>query len=200
MTHKLIFLASLCALCVSNAVVAATPETYELDLARALVTWEVKHFATSTTRGRFFAKGGSITLDREAGKGKVDVVIDMPTLSTGVLPFDARLKGEEFFDTKNYPEGRFTGTRLRFKANELVEVRGDLTLRDKTMPATLTATHFNCYVRPAIENVPERQVCGGDFETTISRGQFGMAFGWPFISDNVRLLIQIEAFKMPSTQ
>jgi polyisoprenoid-binding protein YceI len=173
----------------------AGEQLYEIDLARAVVYWEVKHFATSTTRGRFFAKGGSIALDREAGKGKVDVVIDMPTLSTGVLPFDARLKGEEFFDTKNYPEGHFTGTRLRFKDNALVEVRGDLTLRDKTMPTTLTASNFNCYSRPALENIPAREVCGGDFETTISRGQFGMAFGWPFISDSVRLLIQIEAFK-----
>jgi polyisoprenoid-binding protein YceI len=169
----------------------AATETYDIDLMHAKVTWEVKHFATSTTRGRFMVKGGSIVLDRATQQGKVDVTIDMTSLSTGVAPFDARLKGEEFFDIKAYPEGRFTGARMRWQDGALVEVRGDLSLRDRTMPTTLAASHFNCYTRES----DSKDICGGDFETTISRGQFGMAYGWPFISDKVRLLIQIEAVK-----
>jgi polyisoprenoid-binding protein YceI len=185
-------------LLVTSPIINASSETYLVDLNHSTVHWEVKHFATSTTRGRFLAKHGSITLDRAEKSGKVNVLIDMPSISTGVAPFDAKLKSEDFFDTKNYPEGRFTGERVRFDENGApTEVRGDLTLRDKTMPATLTASNFKCAVRPATEQQPEREVCGGDFETTISRGQFGMSYGWPFVSDKVRLLIQIEAIKQP---
>ena len=42
----------------------------------------------------------------------------------------------------------------------------------------------------------KREVCGGDFETTIARSQWGMNYGLNFgLPDNVRLLIQIEAVK-----
>ena len=41
----------------------------------------------------------------------------------------------------------------------------------------------------------QREVCGGDFETTLVRSQYGMTYSQNFISDNVHLLIQIEAIK-----
>jgi polyisoprenoid-binding protein YceI len=42
----------------------------------------------------------------------------------------------------------------------------------------------------------KREVCGGDFETTIDRTAFGMAYGidWGFPKD-VKLVIQVEAIK-----
>ena len=57
---------------------------------------------------------------------------------------------------------------------------------------TLTATNFNCYDSTMLK----REVCGGDFETTITRSQWGMGWGLAFgIPDKIRLLIQVEAVK-----
>ncbi len=54
----------------------------------------------------------------------------------------------------------------------------------------LTASRFNCYLSPLLN----RQVCGGDFETTIERSQWGVTWGIPFgFEDRVRLLVQVEA-------
>ena len=52
--------------------------------------------------------------------------------------------------------------------------------------------NFNCYNSPMLK----REVCGGDFEATIVRSQYGMNYGlqWGF-SDPVRLIIQVEAVK-----
>jgi polyisoprenoid-binding protein YceI len=66
-----------------------------------------------------------------------------------------------------------------------------LTLRGVTKPVTLTATGFNCYDNPRLK----REVCGGDFETTIQRSQFGITYAAPVSPDAVRLLIQVEAIK-----
>ena len=71
------------------------------------------------------------------------------------------------------------------------EVTGNLTLLGQTHPVTLKATKFNCYTNPLVK----REVCGGDFETTIARSQWGISYGVPGIPDNIRLLIQIEAIK-----
>jgi polyisoprenoid-binding protein YceI len=42
----------------------------------------------------------------------------------------------------------------------------------------------------------KREVCGGDFETTIQRSNFGMDWGLKMgFPDNVRLVVQVEAIK-----
>ena len=42
----------------------------------------------------------------------------------------------------------------------------------------------------------KRQVCGGDFETTIDRTAFGMDYGIQYgFPKEVRLVIQVEAVK-----
>jgi polyisoprenoid-binding protein YceI len=42
----------------------------------------------------------------------------------------------------------------------------------------------------------KREVCGGDFETTIQRSQWGVSYGLNMgMQDNVRLVVQVEAVK-----
>ena len=56
----------------------------------------------------------------------------------------------------------------------------------------LKAVNFNCYDNPMLK----REVCGGDFETTFDRTQFGadygVAYGFP---KDVKVVIQVEAIK-----
>jgi polyisoprenoid-binding protein YceI len=56
----------------------------------------------------------------------------------------------------------------------------------------LKAQNFNCYNSPMIK----REVCGGDFDTTIVRSQYGVSYGLNYgFPDNVHLVIQVEAVK-----
>jgi polyisoprenoid-binding protein YceI len=83
------------------------------------------------------------------------------------------------------------GEKFSFEGDKVTEVAGTLTMLGKTNPVTLKASGFNCYNNPIFK----REVCGGDFETTITRSQFDMKYGLPGIPDAIRLLIQIEAIK-----
>jgi polyisoprenoid-binding protein YceI len=112
-------------------------------------------------------------------------------VSTGVGPLDGHLKSKDFFDTTNNPSAKFIGDKFVFNGDKVAEVTGSLTLMGKSNPVTLKATNFNCYQNPMLK----REVCGGDFETTITRSQWGISYGVPGIPDNIRLLIQIEAIK-----
>lgn len=177
---------------ITLASVPAHAATYSIDPTHTFVTWEVNHFGTSTSRGRFDKKEGSVTFDRTARTGKVDITIDTASISTGVAPFNAHLKSKDFLNTAAHPKARFVGERLVFNGDKVSEVVGTLTLLGKTQPVTLKATHFNCYDNPIFK----REVCGGDFETTIARSQWGMNWGIDMgIPDSVRLLIQVEAIK-----
>ncbi len=169
----------------------AQSATYQVEPTHTFITWEAKHFGTSTSRGRFDKKSGMITLDKAGKSGKADITIDMTSINTGVAPFDNHLKSADFFAADKFPEAKFSGTEFKFDGDKLSEVVGTLTLRGITQPATLKATGFGCYDHPMLK----REVCGGDFETTIARSKFDVKYGLPGIPDNIRLLIQVEAVK-----
>ncbi|MDO9314484.1 MAG: YceI family protein [Burkholderiaceae bacterium] len=179
------------ALLVTAGLAQAESAAYNVEPTHTYVTFEVRHFGTSTNRGRFDKKEGTITIDRAAKTGQADITIDMTSISTGLALFDTHMKGENFFKAKDFPTARFVGDKFSFDGDKVTAVAGTLTLLGKTQPVTLTATHFNCYDSPFLK----REVCGGDFETTIQRSTFGMTYGLPGIPDNIKLLIQIEAVK-----
>jgi polyisoprenoid-binding protein YceI len=193
MKHKILFAAVAATMAAATMSSAAWAQSaaYQIDPTHTFVTWEAKHFGTSTSRGRFDKKSGMITLDKAAKTGKADITIDMTSINTGVTPFDAHLKRDDFFAAEKFPEAKFSGTEFKFDGDKLSEVAGTLTMRGITQPATLKATGFGCYDHPMLK----REVCGGDFETTITRSKFDMKYGLPGIPDNIRLLIQVEAVK-----
>ena len=170
----------------------AQPATYAIDPTHTFVTFEAKHFNTSTLRGRFDKKEGSVTLDKAGKSGKADITIDAASIDTGVAALDTHLKSKDFFNAAEFGTAKFSADKFHFNGDKVSEVAGTLTLLGKTQPVTLKASNFNCYVNPMLK----REVCGGDFETTIARTQYGMSYGLAYgLPDNIRLLIQIEAIK-----
>jgi len=169
----------------------AQSATYALDPTHTTVFFEAKHFGTSTNRARWDKKEGTITLDKAAKTGKVEVTLDMNSISSGVAPFDGHLKSKDFFAAAEFPTAKFVGDKFTFNGDKVTSIAGELTIRGKTNPVTLTANNFNCYENPMMK----REVCGGDFETTIQRSQWGITYGVPGIPDSVRIVIQAEAVK-----
>ena len=165
--------------------------TYAVEPMHTYVTFEVRHFATSTNRGRFDKKEGSIALDRAAKTGRADITIDTASISSGLPLFDGHLRGDNFLRVKDFPTAKFVGDKFSFDGDKVSAVSGTLTLLGKTQPITLNATHFNCYDNPMLK----REVCGGDFEATLQRSAYGMSYGLPGIPDSVKLVIQIEAVR-----
>ncbi len=187
-------LVSLFALAAATAMTAGAAQaaTYAIDPTHTFVTFEIGHFGASTNRGRFDKKQGSVEFDRAAKTGKVDITIDTTSVNTGTPAFDKHLQSADLFDAAKHPTIKFVSDKFSFNGDKVSEVTGQLTLLGKTAPVTLKATQFNCYDSPMLK----REVCGGDFETTIDRTQWGMNYGveWGF-PKNVRLVVQIEAVK-----
>lgn len=176
-----------------SASVAAEPVSYSIEPTHTFVNWEARHFGVSTSRGRFDRTTGQVRYDAQSRTGRVEITIDLKSVSTGVAPFDAHLRKEDYFDVERFPEARFVSTELRHEGDRLVEVHGSLTMRGVTKPLTLKARRFSCYDNPFLK----REVCGGDFEATVTRSQYGMVHGLPVIvpDDAIRLQIQVEAVR-----
>jgi polyisoprenoid-binding protein YceI len=181
-----------CLIAAAATTAHAESATYTIDPSHTFVTFEASHYGTSTLRGRFDKKDGAVTLDKSGKTGKAEITIDMSSVSTGVPPLDTELKNKQFFNAAEFSSAKFSADKFSFNGDKVTEVVGTLTLLGKTQPVTLRATNFNCYINPMLK----RETCGGDFETTITRGQYGMSYGLNFgLPDAIHLLIQIEAIK-----
>lgn len=171
----------------------AQAPNYAIDPTHTFVNYENGHYGTTTNRGRFSTKDGTLYFDRAGKAGKVEVIIDISSVNTGVDFLNRQIQGKDFFNVADFPTATFTSDTFVFDGDKVSEVPGKLTLKGQTHPVVLKALKFNCYVNPLVK----REVCGGDFETHIQRSQWGVLWGLQFgFEDDVRLIIQIEAIKL----
>ncbi len=177
------------------ATIRAAAETYAFDPANTFVQFEVRHFGTSTLRGRFGPLQGQVMIDAQAGRGRLGLAIPLASLNTGFKPLDSRLKEPDLLDATAQPIAWFVAERFRFDGDRLLELRGEFTLRGVSVPLSLRALRFAC----SDATTPPRR-CGGDFEGELLRSEFGATFGLPFVADEVRLKVQVEALRLADPQ
>lgn len=180
-----------CLLSGNLATASAQGVTYALDPTHTRVHWEVLHFGTSTSRGRFDDITGSLALNAATGTGEVSVSIGTASVNTGVAPLDSVLRGS-YLASSEHPQAYFVASGWHWKAGAPLELRGEFTLRGVSQALQLRAPQLSCYTHPMLQ----REVCGADLAGELTRSDFGITDGLPFVGDTVRLLIQVEAIRM----
>ncbi len=186
-TLKLIALSLLAA----GAAPVIAADNYTIDPAHTYPSFEADHMGLSVWRGKFKKTSGQITLDRAAKTGTIDIKIDTATLDFGLDAMNTHARSADIFDVQKYPEATYKSTSIKFEGDKPVAVEGELTLHGVTKPVALTINKFNC----AIDGMSKRERCGADVSASFNRADFGISFGVPKFSPEVKLAIQVEALK-----
>ena len=174
-----------------SSIAFAAPETFVLDTNHTKPRFEYSHFGYSTQVSRFDTVTGTITIDRAAKTGSVDVTIDAKSVSTGYALFNGHIQGEDFFDTAKYPTITYKSDKLNFDGDMLVGVEGNLTIKGVTKPVTLTVTSMLCKPHP----MAKKDACGANATAQVKRSDFNMGKYAPAVSDEVTLSIPVESMK-----
>ena len=168
----------------------ATQERYTIDPQHTFPSFEADHMGMSHWRGKFNRSSGSVLLDKAAGKGTVEVEIDLASVDFGLDALNTVAVGKELFDTAKYPKATYRGELADFVDGAPTRVRGQLTLHGVTRPVELRITRFKCMPHP----LSKRDWCGADAEASFDRSQFGLDAGKDYGFDMaVALRIQVEA-------
>lgn len=170
---------------------AAAPERFTIDSRHTYPSYEVQHLGISLQRGRFDKTQGHVTIDTEAGRGSLEVSIDLASLDTGDRKLDEHLRGDDFFKAAQNPRIVFRAADFAFAGGELRRVEGELSMAGVTHPATLEAAFFRCTTHPMVK----RKLCGGEFTARVKRSDWGISYGIPSVADDVLLRINVEALK-----
>jgi polyisoprenoid-binding protein YceI len=174
-----------------SAAAYAAPETYVIEPTHSMPRFEYSHLGYSIQLSRFDATSGTITLDRAAKTGAIDVTIDAKSVNTGSVLFNAHIQAEDFLDTAKYPAIRYRSDKLKYEGDKLVAVEGELTIKGVTKPVTLTVHSLLCMPHPMLK----KDACGATASAKVKRSDFNMGKHAPYVGDEVTLTLPVEAIK-----
>ena len=170
---------------------AVTGGTYKADPGHTLVRWEVDHLGFSPYFGIFGDVTGTLVLDpRNPAAAKVDVTIPVSKVTTASRGLTEHLLragkdgGKPDFFGASPPDARFVSTKVTPRGNAATIV-GNLTLNGVTRPVTLDARFYGAGKMPA--QMGGKENVGFKASTTIKRSDFGIGYGVPMVSDEVKL-------------
>lgn len=167
----------------------AAPVTYNVDSSHTYPRFSYSHFGLSTQLSSFSKTSGKVVFDAEAKTGSVDITIDMKSVNTGFADFNSHIQGEDFLDTAKFPTANFKSTRVVFDGDKPKTIDGLLTIKGVTKPVTLTVTSFLAMPHPMVK----KPALGANAHTMIKRTEFNAGKYAPYVGDDVRIDIAIEA-------
>ena len=182
--------------CGALGVAAAAPVTYEIDSNHTYPSFEADHMGgLSKWRGKINSTTGTVTVDKEAQTGMVEVTMDMTSIDFGHDQLNEHAKTADIFNVAEFPTAEYTGELVDWQDGAPTAVDGTLTLHGESKPVRLDIRSFKCQPHPQ----QGREVCGADAVAQINRADFGVNFGQNFGFDmGVTLQIQIEALALPN--
>ncbi len=169
----------------------AAPDTYVLDGTHSFPRFSYSHFGYSTQLSHFEKTSGKVVFDKVAKTGSVDIVIDTKSVNTGYATFNEHIQGEDFLDTAKYPTATFKSTKVNFVGDKPSTVEGNLTLKGVTKPVVLTVTSFQAMPHPMLK----KDAIGANAYTVVKRSEFNAGKYAPYVGDEVRIDIAVEAIK-----
>ncbi len=192
MTKLKLFSAAIFAFTISSQASFAEGVKYQIEPNHSHVNWTANHFGFSNQTGKFSDISGEINFDeKKPQNSSVDVTIKIASLTTGLSKFDGHLKSADFFDEKQFPTAKFVSKKVKVTGKNTAKIEGELTLHGVTKPVTLNAK-FN---KSDVSVITQKPTVGFSATSTIKRSEFGMNYAVPAVSDEISLLIEVEANK-----
>jgi len=170
----------------------AAPEAYVLDASHSQVVFNYNHLGYSTTYGMFSGFEGEIMFDQEdPANSSVNVSMPLMSMFTGWEAREAHLMSADFFEAAEGDMVTFNSTGIEVTGDNTANITGDLTMNGVTKSVVLDATLNQASNHP----MAEKPGAGFDATTTLLRSDFEVGAFAPFVSDEINVVISIEAMK-----
>ncbi|NHB84586.1 YceI family protein [Tessaracoccus sp. HDW20] len=170
--------------------------TYVLDPSHTTLSFITRHAMVTKVRGSFEQFEGQAIVNGAAPEStKLEVSIDAASINTRNADRDAHLRSADFFDAEQFPKLTFVGTDAAIKG-DVVEITGDLTIKDVTRPVTFPL-EFAGTAKDPFGNVR----VGLEGSAQILRSDFGLTWnaaletGGFLVSDKITLELEISAIE-----
>ena len=176
---------------ISTTTLPLAAGTWTADPSHTTVGFVVRHLGLSKVRGRFDGVTAQLVVGDDLASSSVSAVIEMGTVKTGNADRDAHLASSDFFNAETNGTVKFASTAIEVTGETTAQITGDLTINGVTKAVVLEA-RLNQKGDHPMMNKPW---VGFDATTTVLRSEFNLGMFAPYISDEVKIDISIEAMK-----
>ncbi|WP_040283328.1 YceI family protein [Tessaracoccus massiliensis] len=170
--------------------------TYVLDPTHTTLSFVTRHAMVTKVRGSFEEFEGQAVVDgANPGNTTLEVKINPASVNTRNADRDNHVRSADFFDVENYPVWTFKGTDFAING-DVVEVTGDLTIKDTTKSITIPLEY-----QGAAKDPFGNMRVGFEGSTQVSRADFGLTWnaaletGGFLVSDKITLECEISAIQ-----
>lgn len=173
----------------------AAPTTFILDSSHSQIVFSYDHLGYSTTFGMFSGFEGEIAFD-EADPAASSVFVSFPvqTMFTGWEQRDAHFMSADFFEATANEMVTFESTGIEVTGENTALITGDLTMNGITQSVVLDTVLNQASNHP----MQETPWMGFNATTTLLRSDFDVGAFAPFVSDEVEVIISVEAMQATS--
>jgi polyisoprenoid-binding protein YceI len=170
----------------------AAPQNYVLDASHSQIVFSYNHLGFSTNYGMFSGFEGEIAFDQEdPAASSVNVSFPVRSMLTGWEARFDHFMSADFFGAADDEMVTFTSTAIEVTGDNAAMITGDLTLNGITKSVVLDAVLNQVGDHP----MANKPWAGFDASTTILRSDFEVGNFAPFVSDEVEIMISIEAMQ-----
>ena len=187
---KNLLLSTLLALPLSTAAAVAADANYVLDASHSQIVFSYNHLGYSTTYGMFSGFEGEIAFDAEdPAASSVSVAFPVRSMFTGWEARFEHFMTDDFFGAGEDEMVTFVSTGIEVTGETTALITGDLTLNGVTKSVVLDTVLNAASEHP----MAKKPWPGFDATTTLIRSDYGLGTFAPFVSDEVEVMISIEA-------
>ena len=170
----------------------AAPEAYVLDPSHSQIVFTYNHLGFSTGTGMFSGFEGEIQFDQEdPAASAVTVSFPVTTMLTGWEARFEHFMSPDFFGATEDKTVSFTSTGIEVTGDNTALITGDLVLNGVTKEVVLDAKLNQAGMHP-MEN---KAWAGFDATVTLLRSDYNLGLFAPYVSDEVEVMISVEAMK-----
>lgn len=170
-----------------------------LDPTHSELGFKIKHLMISNVSGLFKRfQAEAKTEGDDFSTAKINVTVDMDSISTNNEQRDLHLRNSDFFEAEKHPELKFSSTKMEETDSNTFVLHGDLTLKGITKPVKLDVEYSGVSRDPwggeragfSLTGKIRRSDWGVNFNSVLETG--GVALG-----EEVKISAEIQMVKQP---
>ncbi len=163
-------------------------QSYTLDKAHALLSFEAKHMGISFVEGNFEDFDATLVSSKpDFSDAKITMTAQVKSINTRVDMRDDDLR-KNFFEVDKYPTLTFKSKSLKKVKGDKYKLSGDLTMHGVTKPITFDVVLNGHAVSP----FNKKTSFGFTITGTLKRSDFGVDYELNLVGDEVTLRSNVE--------
>lgn len=172
---------------------AADAYTFDPTHTQLRASWNHAGYSEQSLHFRQVQGGAVIDMENPANS-RIEVVIPIAGLDSGVPPLNEHLISADFFEIEEHPNATFVSTVVEKTGEKTLKVTGDLTIKGVSKPVTLDVVVNNIGEHPLgrFADFYQGEWLGVTATATILRSDWGLGMFAPITSDEVELFISTE--------